>query len=183
MKRCENGTRKNKKTGDCEKTIVGKTIVGKTIGRKRCQNGTRKNKKTGECDDKLPRIKQVTSPVKQVIIMNKIDSKLRIMYAERQTVSDETFAYWRERNSFLKKSKDSLFISKIKTMKLTKGITEGYIRVSGNKNIENESYIACGGNMTSVAQLILSEILEELTKLYRRGELVPEKNEKLKFKI
>ena len=175
MKRCENGTRKNKKTGDCEKT------TGKTIGKKRCQNGTRKNKKTGECDDKVPRIKQVTSPVKQ--IMNKTDSKLRVMYAERQTVSDETFAYWRKRHSFLKKSKDSLFISKIKTMKLTKDITEGYIRVSGNKNIENESYIACGGNMTGVAQLILSEILNELTKLYRRGELVPEKDEKLKFKI
>lgn len=39
--RCPNGTRKNQKTGHCEKKSE------KT--RKRCPNGTRKNKKTGNC--------------------------------------------------------------------------------------------------------------------------------------
>jgi hypothetical protein len=41
-KRCPNGTRKNKKTGNCEKKT-----------KKRCPNGTRKNKKTGNCEKKL----------------------------------------------------------------------------------------------------------------------------------
>ena len=39
--RCPNGTRKNQKSGKCEKKSE------KT--RKRCPNGTRKNKKTGNC--------------------------------------------------------------------------------------------------------------------------------------
>jgi len=41
-KRCKNGTRKHKKTGNCEKYVLSIT--------KRCKNGTRKNKKTGNCD-------------------------------------------------------------------------------------------------------------------------------------
>ena len=43
VKRCPNGTRKNKKTGECEKKG----------NKKRCPNGTRKNKKTGECVKQL----------------------------------------------------------------------------------------------------------------------------------
>jgi len=41
-KRCPNGTRKNRKTGECSKKTA----------RKRCPNGTRKNRKTGECSEK-----------------------------------------------------------------------------------------------------------------------------------
>jgi hypothetical protein len=64
LKRCLNGTRRNKKTGECEKiaptnpsvTIkpqspsipVRKTKSG--VNRHRCPNGTRKNKKTGKCE-------------------------------------------------------------------------------------------------------------------------------------
>ena len=41
--RCPKGTRKNKRTGKCEKTV-------KSSGtKKRCANGTRRDKKTGEC--------------------------------------------------------------------------------------------------------------------------------------
>ena len=40
--RCPNGTRKNEKTGQCEKKS--------TQTRKRCPNGSRKNKKTGKCE-------------------------------------------------------------------------------------------------------------------------------------
>ena len=40
--RCPNGTRRSKKTGNCEKNT----------DKKRCPNGTRKNKKTGDCDKK-----------------------------------------------------------------------------------------------------------------------------------
>ena len=68
LKRCLNGTRRNKKTGECEKIEPTNTVprakpkiqvqspsipVGKTksgVKRARCQNGTRKNKKTGKCE-------------------------------------------------------------------------------------------------------------------------------------
>ena len=40
MTRCRNGTRRNKKTGEC---------VEKHLLKKRCCNGTRRNKKTGKC--------------------------------------------------------------------------------------------------------------------------------------
>ena len=40
--RCPNGTRKNEKTGQCEKKS--------TQTRKRCPNGSLKNKKTGKCE-------------------------------------------------------------------------------------------------------------------------------------
>ena len=43
--RCPKGTRRNKKTGHCEKHVVKE--------KKRCTNGTRKNKKTGKCEDIL----------------------------------------------------------------------------------------------------------------------------------
>ena len=64
--RCPKGTRRNKKTGDCEKHVVKE--------KKRCTNGTRKNKKTGKCEDILKDtcsicldnlgVKKVTTPCK-----------------------------------------------------------------------------------------------------------------------
>ena len=60
--KCPNGTRKNKKTGRCEKTVLKKRCPNgtrknkktgrckKTVLKKRCPNGTRKNKKTGRCN-------------------------------------------------------------------------------------------------------------------------------------
>ena len=65
LKRCLNGTRRNKKTGECEKIKSTNTneptvktqpksiSVRKTksaVKRPRCPNGTRKNKKTGKCE-------------------------------------------------------------------------------------------------------------------------------------
>ena len=41
-KRCKKGTRKNKKTGNCEPKK----------DRKRCKNGTRKNKRSGRCESR-----------------------------------------------------------------------------------------------------------------------------------
>jgi len=41
MPRCKNGTRRNKKTGNCDPKP--------NPGSKRCKNGTRRNKKTGAC--------------------------------------------------------------------------------------------------------------------------------------
>mgnify|MGYP006076622709 CR=1 FL=1 len=64
--RCPKGTRRNKKTGHCEKHVVKE--------KKRCTNGTRKNKKTGKCEDILKDtcsiclenlgVKKVTTPCK-----------------------------------------------------------------------------------------------------------------------
>ena len=57
-RRCPNGTRRNKKTGNCDTVILkrktqtkAKTpVVAKAKKERRCPNGTRRNKKTGNCD-------------------------------------------------------------------------------------------------------------------------------------
>ena len=49
-KRCPNGTYRNKKTGNCESK-------SRTI-KKRCPNGTYRNKKTGNCEPKSKQIKK-----------------------------------------------------------------------------------------------------------------------------
>lgn len=59
MTRCPNGTRRNKKTGDCEpiaatkKTSTKKASPKKNSTTRRCPKGTRRNKKTGECESKV----------------------------------------------------------------------------------------------------------------------------------
>jgi hypothetical protein len=55
LKRCPNGTRKNKVTGQCEPIITisvkkENKILKQTTKSKRCPNGTRKNKITGLCE-------------------------------------------------------------------------------------------------------------------------------------
>lgn len=59
MPRCPNGTRRNKKTGNCEPTAKKS---------KRCAKGTRKNKKTGKCD-----------PVKKSPSLSSLDTTWRIV--------------------------------------------------------------------------------------------------------
>jgi bifunctional polynucleotide phosphatase/kinase len=57
MHRCPKGTRKNKKTGNCEDIkekidIPSPKNITETIAKAiRCPKGTRKNKKTGDCED------------------------------------------------------------------------------------------------------------------------------------
>ncbi len=55
LKRCPNGTRKNKISGICEPIITNSikkenTIVKQKTKSKRCPNGTRKNKISGLCE-------------------------------------------------------------------------------------------------------------------------------------
>lgn len=56
--RCPNGTRRNRKTGNCEPVRSAHGARGKNEDntgaerRSRCPNGTRRNKKTGECEKK-----------------------------------------------------------------------------------------------------------------------------------
>ncbi len=71
MKRCPNGSRRNKKTGLCEKIkelrektpeLREKTPeLSKTKNIKRCPNGSRKNKKTGLCEHIEKQNKELTS--------------------------------------------------------------------------------------------------------------------------
>ncbi len=54
MKRCQNGTRRNKKTGECEPTGAARSSTRRTnadvqVKPKRCPTGSRRNKKTGVC--------------------------------------------------------------------------------------------------------------------------------------
>ena len=57
-RRCPNGSRRNKKTGICEKKSTKKSSSKKSKKpssspkRKRCPSGFRRNKKTGNCDKK-----------------------------------------------------------------------------------------------------------------------------------
>jgi hypothetical protein len=94
-----------------------------------------------------------------ITFMDEAKSKFRIMYEENPMVTNDTFLEWFGKNRRLRK--DDLFISKIKTMKLTKSIADKYMRVYS----EMDYYIACGGNMNDVAQLILSDIMNEMTLL------------------
>jgi hypothetical protein len=57
-KRCPNGTRRNKQTGNCE------SIQPIQIQRKKCPKGTRRNKQTGNCDSTKKHISPITSPSK-----------------------------------------------------------------------------------------------------------------------
>ena len=73
-KRCPNGTRKNRKTGNCQpkgfkdttiennKSKPKKNTNAAPNSRKRCPNGTRKNKKTGNCESNIKPTKTPTSP-------------------------------------------------------------------------------------------------------------------------
>jgi hypothetical protein len=58
MARCKKGTRRNKKSGDCEiKTIKGVTRKYRKSGLERCKKGTRRSKKSGECEEHKKKIK------------------------------------------------------------------------------------------------------------------------------
>ena len=86
-KKCPNGTRKNKKTGNCEPTTKTKSSPKrenkqassvKNISA-RCPNGTRKNKKTGKCEPttktkSAPKISKKEQP--QNVIFNKFTKDL-----------------------------------------------------------------------------------------------------------
>lgn len=59
-RRCPNGTRRNKKTGNCEETKKPGSLKSSNAKTGRCPNGTRRNKKTGNCEKK----NKTPSPVK-----------------------------------------------------------------------------------------------------------------------
>ena len=61
-KKCPSGTRRNKKTGECERTKKEPSSKSKSKEeekKKNCPRGTRRNKKTGECE-RTKRPKEIT---------------------------------------------------------------------------------------------------------------------------
>jgi hypothetical protein len=76
MPRCQKGTRKNKKTGRCEKHMKNE--------RKRCKNGTRKNKKTGLCESHS--VNRTRTPRKQTPLENGL-SEVEIDFIIKNTNS------------------------------------------------------------------------------------------------
>jgi hypothetical protein len=85
MPRCPNGTRRNKKTGECEPIGAKSASVkassetsSKTTKSKRCPKGTRRNKKTGNCDP----IKKSSSSKKSSSAKTSQDTNWRIYEIE-----------------------------------------------------------------------------------------------------
>lgn len=91
MPRCPNGTRKNKKTGECEPTDkMTKPETTEPISQSakkslRCPKGTRKNKKTGECEstNKITKPEpakeepKLESPLKEKMITPSVPSPIK----------------------------------------------------------------------------------------------------------
>ena len=69
-KRCQNGTRRNKKTGECEPVYIDVPIaapvpVPVVVKPSKCPNGTRRNKKTGKCEPTAKSVMTSSYPVLQ----------------------------------------------------------------------------------------------------------------------
>jgi hypothetical protein len=86
VKRCPNGTHKNKKTGNCEKKINNEIV------RKRCPKGTRKNKKTGNCDNNLH-----TTKINNLVKTPEIKIKTPEPNVSHNTISRENYEYIKDK--------------------------------------------------------------------------------------
>lgn len=73
MPRCPNGSRKNRKTGECESTSKssrcpeGRCRKSVSKSKKRCPNGTRRNPKTGVCESQSRKSKLSDSQIEEII--------------------------------------------------------------------------------------------------------------------
>lgn len=84
MPRCPNGSRKNKKTGKCEK-------VG---SQKRCPKGTRKNKKTGNCEENTKKPKSVEKP-KEISVEKPKEDELAVLKKELKDDYESSYRFVR----------------------------------------------------------------------------------------
>jgi hypothetical protein len=183
MPRCDNGTRKNKKNGLCEKTALkkGESFV-KT---RRCENGSRKNKHSGECEKNY-------SSQKSIFFTEKIKEKFQKMYDCNVMMSKKTIDDWYNKHSeFMDISEDAdipddkLFFTKLKTLVLSKSLVQSYIIIIEDidDQFEKSIYNICKGDMKKVAQHMLSNIATELQRKYGRGFLQVDKNKELQFDV
>lgn len=177
MARCENGTRKNKKNGLCEKTVVKKT--------RRCDNGSRRSKISGECEKNY-------SSQKSIFFTEKIKAKFQKMYDNNVVMSNKTIDDWyNEHSQFMDISEDAdipddiVFFTKLKTLVLSKSLVQSYIIIIEDidDQFEKNIYNICKGNMKKVAQHMLSNIATELQRKYGRGFLHVDKNKELQFDV
>lgn len=88
------------------------------------------------------------------------------LYEEEILVNNDTILEWSKMNHRLKK--DDLFMSKVKTMKLTRSLVEKHNELFSSGLEYN--IIACGGNMKTVAQVMMFEILCRITALYKKSK-------------
>ena len=96
-RRCPNGSRKNKKTNQCEKK--------RPSNRKRCPNGSRKNKKTNQCE------KKTNTPVK-TSPSKKTSSDTKVL----PTLSED-----KEYNIYIICKTKTIFKERVKTLQKYKG--------------------------------------------------------------
>ena len=149
--RCHKGTRRNKKTGDCEKHVVKE--------KKRCTNGTRKNKKTGKCEDIL---KETCS-----ICLDKLGAK-RVKTQCKHQFHEQCLIGWCKNNQYDKVSCPICRQSIVKTCKK--------IMPSDSKEIFR--YIPSYGTMSELQYEQAEEVMHHKdfdvnVSTYRYGETVP----------
>ena len=158
-KRCPKGTRKNKKTGECEpvnKSMTAKSKVKtptpQPAVRKRCPKGTRKNKKTGQCD---PIKKSITANVKSP---KKLGKKLKLV--SKPKVVDKKLK--KTSPSPVKATKKAKMVKprkltrKLKLVKVLKPPTEAkqmdQPEVINGKKVYNEDFVDILGQLEDIMQ-------------------------------
>lgn len=176
-KRCNNGTRKNKNTGECEKYY--KSIINQSrdkterIIKKRCDNGSRRNKKSGICEFPMP--KNVKKPTQREF--DAIVEKLEKMYDKMPIISHETYDDWllvsKERRLDRLRGNLDLFKIKAKTLRITEKLVVDYIHYSNDNDFEYDMYVEGNGDMKEVAQLMISRLLFALTSHYKNVDFDP----------
>lgn len=104
-----------------------------------------------------------------------MDKLFKQMYAEKPIISKETMACWCENNEGMMDASnedDTLFKSKVESLKLTKKLVSGYIRtnIQGmGDDFERITYNNYNGDMARVAQSMLHDIAHELFYQYCKG--------------
>lgn len=96
--RCPNGSRRNKKSGNCEKTSE-KTKTSK----KRCPNGSRRNKKSGNCIKKNNETKS-----KSPIVKTKTKTNNTLSTSEIKQVIKEFSDIHRDEDYFMESEKKEI---------------------------------------------------------------------------
>ena len=123
-KRCKNGTRRNKKTGKCEKPK--RRLRSNTKRTRRCPNGTRRiPPKTGQCVKRSKKVsvtdaqkkKQWEKLVKRAL---KVEDKVK-----SGTIHPGTAEYWKTMDE-MREISDALDALGYKPKKIPKELTERY---------------------------------------------------------
>jgi NAD-dependent DNA ligase len=159
-KRCPNGTRKNKKTGECDpirRSSISKSKVKTSsplaIIRKRCPKGSRKNKKTGKCDPinkpqphtGIKKPKKLYKKLKLVSKPKVVDEKLK-----------KTSPYLVKATKKTKMSKPRKLTRKLKIVKVLKPETDGKQmdepEVVNGKKVYNEEFVDILGQLEDIKQ-------------------------------